>query len=75
MSELTEKFANHPLHETVQTLDSALTEIETADLSDVSAIERIDRVRQVQRFATTRFGGVDPSLVPQDRLDSINSRA
>lgn len=73
MSQLTEKFANHPLHETVQALDSALTEIESSDLSDVSAIERIDRVRQVQRFVIARFGGVDPSLVPQDRLDSINN--
>jgi len=73
MSEFTEKFANHAVHATLQTLDSALAEIETTDVSDISAIERLDRIRQVQRFATTRFAAIDPALVPQDRLDAVNS--
>ncbi|HAF24868.1 MAG TPA: hypothetical protein DCK93_18510 [Blastocatellia bacterium] len=73
MSEWTDKFTAHQIHVTLPALDTALTEIEALEENEVTAIEAIDRLRQVQRLVVNSLASVDPNLVSDERLNTLDA--
>lgn len=73
MSEWTDKFTAHQIHSSLQTLDAALNEVEALEENEVTSLEAIDRLKQVQRLVVTSLSSVDPNLVSEERLNTLDA--
>lgn len=72
MSEWTEQFENHAIHESIRSTLAAVNSIPSGGWEiDTPTTEKLERIRQVLLAAQSRLSSVDPALVPLQVLQQL----
>lgn len=70
MSNWKEQFESHPLHKTLEELESAVAE--TPEGADQAHLSELRRMRKILRLLRERLEEADPELVAPGQLDKLN---
>jgi hypothetical protein len=72
MSEWTEQFESHAIHESIRSALAAVTSIPSGNWElDTPTTEKLERIRQVLLATQSRIASVDPALVPMQVLQQL----
>ena len=74
MSQWTDRINQHPVHESIRTLESLLIDVDFTDLTQPDqAIADLERIRQVVNFSKSRLERTDPNLVPIQAVKNMHA--
>ena len=74
MSKLTERYDSHPIHNSLRTVQTHLSDLNTEMLkTSEDALASFERLTLVSELSRKRFESTDPNLVATQTLNNLNS--